>query len=50
VERDDGGHAVDGELVRAPRERSNAWVRVVPVKLSLAIRESNEPQMVSPFS
>ncbi len=32
----------------ARRERSSAWVRSRPVTISLAIRESNEPGMVSP--
>ena len=35
---------------RARRERSSAWVRSRPVTISLAISESNEPGMVSPFS
>ena len=34
----------------ARRERSSAWVRSRPVTISLAISESNEPGMVSPFS
>ena len=34
----------------ARRERSSAWVRSRPVTISLAMRESNEPGMVSPAS
>ena len=34
----------------ARRERSSAWVRSLPVTISLAIRESKLPGMVSPFS
>ena len=35
---------------RARRERSSAWVRSRPVTMSLAMSESNDPGMVSPFS
>ena len=34
----------------ARRERSSAWVRSRPVTISLAIRESKAPGMVSPSS